>query len=205
MFIRDDQGVTFDQLLQVCQVTAFDVWRVLISFSKLSTDLPLLLKVHLANLENDSFLEHFWLEKSPLIDLIRSQAANSLIDHKTEKGSVESESAMEGEPVSTRSIEVTQLTLSYTVGHDITQLFFKRFLSVAAERIHTLCQHLEFTEKQMEFVWEIIKFLICEEIEILICRHLDHLIICAIYAVTKKCGEGYDSYKYRKFNDIFRE
>jgi hypothetical protein len=38
----------------------------------------------------------------------------------------------------------------------------------------------------MEFVWEIVKFILCEKIDVLINRHLDQIIICAIFAVSKK-------------------
>lgn len=37
-----------------------------------------------------------------------------------------------------------------------------------------------------EFVWEIVKFSICECSEVLCDKHMDHIVICAIYAVAKK-------------------
>lgn len=84
-FIRDDPNCNFDRILKVCQLTAFDVWKVLISFARLNIDMPQMLKVHLCYLEMESFFELFWAEKSPLIELIRSQATKSLIDHRRER------------------------------------------------------------------------------------------------------------------------
>lgn len=83
----------------------------------------------------------------------------------------------------------------------MTQLFFKRLLIIIAERVSSICRYLDYREKQMEMVWEIVKTLICEEIDLLIGQHLDQLIICAIYAVSKKTGEFYQR-KQLGFRDI---
>lgn len=66
------------------------------------------------------------------------------------------------------------------------QLFFKKLLRLLGERIYLLCYYLNFKQEQMEFVWEIVKFILCEKIDVLINRHLDQIIICAIFAVSKK-------------------
>jgi len=87
----------------------------------------------------------------------------------------------------------------------LKQLFFKRLLALIAERIYTLCSNLGFTDKQMEFVWETVKYLICEEIDLLIGRHLDHLIICCIYGVSKKTASIGDTATHKNFSDILRE
>jgi hypothetical protein len=54
------------------------------SFAKLKTSMPLVLKRHLFELENHCFFELFWLRGSPLIDLIKSQVTKSINDHKRE-------------------------------------------------------------------------------------------------------------------------
>lgn len=62
---------------------------------------------------------------------------------------------------------------------------------------------LNFHETQIEFVWEIVKYLICEQTDILIERHLDHLIICAFYAVSKKTSSEKEGKK--TFADLLKE
>lgn len=56
----------------------------------------------------------------------------------------------------------------------------------------------------MEFVWELVKYLICEQIDLLIGRHLDHLIICSIYAVSKKCSCSIEGFVHKNFDDILK-
>ena len=62
---------------------------------------------------------------------------------------------------------------------------------IIAERICAICRILEYKEKQMEMVWEIVKSVVCEEIDLLLGQHLDQILICAVYAVSKKTGEFY--------------
>lgn len=66
------------------------------------------------------------------------------------------------------------------------ELFFKKCLRLLGERIYLLCYYLNFKQEQMEFVWEIVKFILCEKTDVMINRHLDQIIICSIFAVSKK-------------------
>ena len=73
--VEDDEPLTFDLILQTFQVECYDIWRVITSI--LSTpqfDLHKNLKGHLVYVEMRSFLEIFWREKSPLIDLLIKSA-----------------------------------------------------------------------------------------------------------------------------------
>lgn len=56
----------------------------------------------------------------------------------------------------------------------------------------------------MEFVWELVKYLVCEQIDLLIGRHLDHLIICSIYAVSKKSSLPQEGFSHKNFDDILK-
>lgn len=208
-FIRDDQNINFERILTVCSLHAYDVWRILIGFIRLCSDMPMLMKVHLCFLEMLCFFELFWRERSPLVELIRSQASSSLIDHRRErrleqvKNSADEKENMQPSQ-SLLGDGNSTISVSQNVGGQLTQLFFKRLLSVMADRIHTLCTHLNFSDRQMEFVWEIVKYLVCEQIDLLIGRHLDHLIICSIYAVSKKCASSVDGFVHKNFDDILK-
>lgn len=73
---------------------------------------------------------------------------------------------------------------------------------IAAQRIYTMCCNLDYADKQMEMVWEIFKNVICEDVDLLISRHLDHVLICSIYAVSKKTGNHYQRAQ-KTFADVF--
>ena len=180
-------------------VSAFDLWRTLISYLKLTPDMPVMLKSHFFYLEVTSLLEHCWaLEDSSLIGLIKSQASNSLKEYKreaTRDSEFEKENFRPQEAESANSISKSE-----EVG-PADQLFFKSLLNLAADRVHTLCNLLEFSEKQMEFVWILVKYIICEHIGLLLHRHLDLMIICSIYGAIKRV----DRTNPKSFNTILNE
>jgi Retinoblastoma-associated protein A domain len=69
--VEDDEPLTFDLILRSFQVDCYDVWRVITSvLSTLRLELHPSLKSHLVYVEMRSFLEVFWREKSPLVDLL---------------------------------------------------------------------------------------------------------------------------------------
>lgn len=94
-FIRDDQSIFFERILEACSLKAYDVWRVLVGFVRLCSDMPTLMKLHLYSLEMLCFYELFWRERSPLVELLKSQATSSLIDHRREKRLKESKTPSE--------------------------------------------------------------------------------------------------------------
>lgn len=64
-------------------------------------------------------------------------------------------------------------------------MFFRRFLNQAAQRIVEITNGINLSEVTKEQVWSSFKYLMSEKTEILINRHLDQIILCAIYGVCK--------------------
>jgi retinoblastoma-like protein 1 len=76
-------------------------------------------------------------------------------------------------------------------------LFFKRVLSITAVQVFNLCHFMAIDEGVVEKIWSVLKALLAQETDLLIGRHLDQLIMCAIYGVCrvhpgciKKSGSG---------------
>ena len=66
-----------------------------------------------------------------------------------------------------------------------TDLFLRRLLSHCANRILELCNSLGLAEAIKEEIWAAFKYLLSEKTELLENRHVDHMVICTIYAVCK--------------------
>ena len=64
-------------------------------------------------------------------------------------------------------------------------MFFRRVLSHTAHRVVEICESLEMSEQIREHIWEAVKHALSEHTELLRNRHLDTLILCCIYAVSK--------------------
>ncbi|CAG9322649.1 unnamed protein product [Blepharisma stoltei] len=74
---------------------------------------------------------------------------------------------------------------SCDINHKSFQMYFRRFLSQAAQKILDLTNAINAPEHVKEKIWSSLKYLLSEKTEILINRHLDQLILCTIYGVCK--------------------
>lgn len=66
-----------------------------------------------------------------------------------------------------------------------TNLFLRRLLSHSANRILELSNSLNISETIKEEVWSSFKYLLSDKTELLVNRHVDHMIICTLYGVCK--------------------
>jgi hypothetical protein len=64
-------------------------------------------------------------------------------------------------------------------------MFFKRVLHLAAQRIFELCESLGIRDDVKERAWTIMKVQLSTEPGLLINRHLDQLVMCTVYGVCK--------------------
>ena len=213
-------AMNFKKVMEMTSINAFDFWRVYASYIRFHTKTPYNLKLHLLQLETTIFLEYCWLGTCDSVRFIKSKAAQSLIDYKRRSRSdVSDDPAVEKENCREESFEtdndLTNLSLSEEVAEP-EQKFFIKLLEIIAERIHNLCSLLKLSEKQKEFVWIIMKHVICEHVDLLQDRHLDLMIICSIYIMKKKSDttdrseQDRRSFEHGKtvresyFNDIFK-
>ncbi|CAK4360277.1 unnamed protein product [Aphanomyces euteiches] len=67
----------------------------------------------------------------------------------------------------------------------VLQLFFRKVLALAANRIHALGQHLKLEAPYLNQVWTTVKECISAYHDLLRDRHLDHMILCSFYGVAK--------------------
>jgi len=64
-------------------------------------------------------------------------------------------------------------------------MFFKRVITVTAEKVQDLCEHLKLEPSVVEKVWTVMKMQLSSEPQLLVNRQLDQMIMCAIYGVCK--------------------
>ena len=56
---------------------------------------------------------------------------------------------------------------------------------MAAQTVFDMCQTLCVNEEVSELIWSIVKVTLSQETSLLIGRHLDQIVMCAIYGVCK--------------------
>ena len=63
--------------------------------------------------------------------------------------------------------------------------FFNRVKEICANTICEMCQQLNISDECREFIWNIMLVTLSLKSNLLFGRHLDQLIMCAIYSVCK--------------------
>ena len=64
-------------------------------------------------------------------------------------------------------------------------MFFNRVRQIAASTIQEMCEQLKISEECREFIWNILLVTLSLKSNLLFGRHLDQLIMCAIYGICK--------------------
>lgn len=64
-------------------------------------------------------------------------------------------------------------------------LFFRKFYNLAYVRMQDLCNSLEISDTDKRKIWTIFEYSIKERTELMKDRHLDQILMCAIYVICK--------------------
>ena len=79
-------------------------------------------------------------------------------------------------------------------------MFATRFLEVAAQAVCELARGLKITDGSCDAIWHTVLHVVSTAPEVLVGRDLDHIVLCAIYAISKLSHEPVAS-----FNGIIHE
>lgn len=64
-------------------------------------------------------------------------------------------------------------------------LFFRKFYNLACVRMQDLCRSLEIPDADKKKIWTIFEYSIKDRTELMKDRHLDQILMCAIYVICK--------------------
>ncbi|KAL6260430.1 hypothetical protein P5V15_007956 [Pogonomyrmex californicus] len=64
-------------------------------------------------------------------------------------------------------------------------LFFRKFYNLACVRMQDLCNSLEILDNDKKKIWTIFEYSVKERTELMKDRHLDQILMCAIYVICK--------------------
>ena len=159
-------GMAFPAILHTLELQPFDFGKVIESFIKHEPHLPSHLKMHFADVEA-KIVEHLaWQDGSPLHALMTEyDAALAVAGAKTGEGGATP-------PGSTRAKAALEQ-------------FVKKCLYLGAKRIQDLCLRLLLPSTLVQQVWEVVKLVLDQARHLLLGRHLDQLLMCAVYGVCK--------------------
>ena len=159
--------MAFPAILQHLELQPFDFGKVIESFIKHEPRLPDHLKRHFAEVEAKIVECLAWQEGSPLHALMSEYDAAL-----TAGSAVDSPARGAPPPGSTRAKAALEQ-------------FVKKCLYLGAKRIQDLCLRLLLPSSLVQQVWAVVKLVLDKARHLLVGRHLDQLLMCAVYGVCK--------------------
>ena len=154
-------GMGFPEVLRVLSLKAFDFAKVIESFIRHEPHLPAHLKLHFADVESKIIESLAWCDDSPLHSLMAEYDASR---------SAGAAGASSAGPSRARAA---------------LEQFVRKYLFHAAKRIQELCLRLLLDAALTQQVWDVSKLVIDSARDLLVGRHLDQILMCAVYGVCK--------------------
>lgn len=155
-----------EEFLQQSKCDTLQFFRIIGIFLNFDSSMPLALKKHFMELEIDLVSRIAWKDDAAI--MLYSSALDS--GNGKENRQVNSRGLPVGPGPENISIEL---------------MFFNRVLIYAATQMYHLCTGLPISDELMEYIWAVLKYILTQRVDLLKNRHLDQMIFCTIYCVSK--------------------
>ena len=215
LFVHNSMAIRFEQILDLCEVQAFEFWKLIRAFLKFDPVMPGPLRMHFQQIEIKILSSLAWQKNSTLHQLLAKIVEKEKIEEKKSAIRIENSYCLEREdstsskPTPMKDVVMAepkeeaksvltidnaslQLYLHGPHSVDITpahELFFQRILHIVSSRIMAVSEALGINDDvTKEKLWEVMKHCLSSETELLIDRHIDQLLLCTLYAVGKMAG-----------------
>lgn len=157
-FISDSQTQTFEEMMSMAGCDVLEIYRAVGTFMVFDSCMPLPLRRHFIDIEVDIISRIAWKNARAL-----ESYQNAISSDK--ENMISSDHRMQEMPLNNQ--------------------FFNRVLLYAATQMYHLCNGLPITDDLMEYMWAVLKFIMTQKLELLRNRHLDQMVFCTIYCVSK--------------------
>ncbi|XP_036311136.1 retinoblastoma-associated protein isoform X2 [Pipistrellus kuhlii] len=202
--------LSFPWILNVLNLKAFDLYKVIESFIRAEANLTREMIKHLEQCEHRIMESLAWLSDSPLFDLIKQakdregpgdnlESACTLnlplqnnhtaadmylspLRSPKKKGSTTRVNSTANAEAQATSAFQTQKPLKSTS----LSLFYKKVYRLAYLRLNTLCARLLSDHPELEhIIWTLFQHTLQNEYELMRDRHLDQIMMCSMYGICK--------------------
>ncbi|XP_028277176.1 retinoblastoma-associated protein [Parambassis ranga] len=207
-----ETNVCFPWILNVFNLAAFDFYKVIESFIKAEPTLNKDIVKHLETCENLIMERIAWKTASPLFELLKQEhegVAAEQVDPQANFSQPLQHNhtaadlylspmrpglrALPPEPTATPSPQASTQPASQAAGQAPRQpksnslsLFYKKLYRLAYTRLKLLCSYLLSAHPELEAViWTLFQHTLQHEYELMKDRHLDQLMMSAMYAICK--------------------
>lgn len=172
LHMRSLTSMEFPRLMHEFKIDPFGLFMVLEQFIKAESTLPGALQRHLVYIEEQLLQEFCWAEFSSLHrTLARFNVGKWHNQNGKPTGTTRS-------PGTSTSIQSAKLPLRVLI-------CFRKVKMLIASRIEYLSNQCELSPAQESAAWTTAKHMVEHHPELLYRRHLDHIVLCCVYAVLR--------------------
>ncbi|KAM4546496.1 retinoblastoma-associated protein [Fundulus diaphanus] len=206
-------NLCFPWILDVLNLTAFDFYKVIESFIKVEPTLSKDIIKHLETCENLIMERIAWRTGSPLFELLQQEHANAAAEPVETTASFsqplqhnhtaadlylspmrqgmrvlpsDSPATPPQQPTASQSSSQAPCQAPRQPKSNSLSLFYKKLYRLAYTRLKTLCSYLLSSHPELEpIIWTLFQYTLQHEYELMRDRHLDQLMMSAMYAICK--------------------
>ncbi|XP_070773147.1 retinoblastoma-associated protein isoform X5 [Enoplosus armatus] len=190
-----ETNVCFPWILDVVNLAAFDFYKVIESFIKVDPTLSKDIVKHLETCENLIMERIAWRTGSPLFELLKQEheggaaeqvetpaSFNQPLQHNHTAADLYLSPMRPGlRPPTQPAGQTPRLPKSNSLS-----LFYKKLYRLAYTRLKILCSYLLSSHPELEpIIWTLFQHTLQHEQELMRDRHLDQLMMSAMYAICK--------------------
>ncbi|KAL6098929.1 rb1 [Pungitius sinensis] len=201
----------FPWILDVVHLPAFDFYKVIESFIKAEPTLSKDIVKHLETCENLIMERIAWRAGSPLFELLKQEHGGGAADQVETPASISQPLQhnhtaadlylspvrpgrdLPPETPATPTSQTSSQPLNQPAGHtprlpksNSLSLFYKKLYRLAYTRLQLLCSYLLSSHPELEpIIWTLFQHTLQHEHELMRDRHLDQLMMSAMYAICK--------------------
>ncbi|XP_047462605.1 retinoblastoma-associated protein isoform X2 [Mugil cephalus] len=207
-----ETGVCFPWILDVFNLAAFDFYKLIESFIKAEPTLSKDIVKHLETCENLIMERIAWRTGSPLFDLLKQEHEGGAAEQVETPASFsqplqhnhtaadlylspmrpgvrvlppESPATPSSQVSSQSASQAASQTPRHTKSNSLS-LFYKKLYRLAYTRLKMLCSYLLSSHPELEpIIWTLFQHTLQHEYELMRDRHLDQLMMSAMYAICK--------------------
>uniref|UniRef100_A0AAX7UET9 Retinoblastoma-associated protein n=1 Tax=Astatotilapia calliptera TaxID=8154 RepID=A0AAX7UET9_ASTCA len=179
--VLSETDVCFPWILNVFNLTAFDFYKVIESFIKADPTLSKEIVKHLETCENLIMERLAWRTGSPLFELLKQE-------HESGGAEQVETPANFSQPLQHNHTAADLGSIHYSITLDALILWFcfSVVYRLAYTRLKMLCSYLLSSHPEFEpIIWTLFQHTLQHEYELMRDRHLDQLMMSAMYAICK--------------------
>ncbi|XP_071345439.1 retinoblastoma-like protein 2 isoform X2 [Trachinotus anak] len=185
----------FPRLLQILKMAPYHFWRVIELVLRAEAGLPRAVVRHLAQVEDKVLESLAWTSNSPLWEEIQAneghlptcqQATPPAWLEDPKRKDLQPDPNPPGVDVSVGADHQSPSSaVNRPQGSNSLHLFARKVYSLMGRRLRALCSTLDISDELRLKIWTCFEYSLVHCTNLMVDRHLDQLLMCAIYIIAK--------------------